>query len=122
MKGARQSLHIVLTRRWAKIACTVAVIKNDGIPVVRLALNNQEIIVSSKSQEVGSSKENLIYEKHEGEPLTISFSGKYVYDAIRFLDCPQIVVDFTTDMKPFVIRNPEDDSIIQLILPVRTYN
>lgn len=97
-------------------------IKNDGIPIVKLALDEKEVVVSSKSQEVGSSVEKLIYEKYNGEPLTISFCGKYVYDAIRFLDTQQISIDFTTDMKPFIIRNNEDQSIIQLILPVRTYN
>ena len=97
-------------------------IKNDGIPVVKLALTGDEAVVSSKSQEVGSSVEKLLYEKYEGEPLTISFSGKYVYDAIRFLDTPQISIEFTSDMKPFVIKSREDDATIQLILPVRTYN
>jgi len=97
-------------------------IKNDGIPIVKLTLTPQEVIVSSRSQEVGSSVEKLVYEKYEGDPLTISFCGKYVYDAIRFLETPQITIEFTTDMKPFVIRNNDDDSITQLILPVRTYN
>jgi len=97
-------------------------IKNDGIPVVKLSLAADEIIVSSKSQEVGSSVEKLIYEKYEGEPLTISFRGNYVYDAIRFLSTSQVSIEFTTDMKPFVIKDLEDSSIIQLILPVRTYN
>jgi len=95
---------------------------NDGIPIVKLTLAPDEVIVSSKSQEVGSSVEKLVYEKYSGEPLTISFRGNYVYDAIRFLSTSQVSVEFTTDMKPFVIRDIEDDSIIQLILPVRTYN
>ncbi len=95
-------------------------IKNDGIPIVKLDLSVTEVIVSSRSQEVGSSTEKLIYEQYQGEPLIISFCGKYVYDAIRFLSTSQISIEFTSEMKPFVIKNLEDDSIIQLILPVRT--
>jgi len=97
-------------------------IKNDGIPVVKLSLAKDEVVVSSKSQEVGSSLETLIYESYQGEPLTISFCGKYVYDAIRFLSTSQISIEFTTEMKPFIIKNLEDDTTVQLILPVRTYN
>lgn len=32
-----------------------------------------------------------------------------------------IKINFTGAMRPFVIRTLEDDSMLQLILPVRTY-
>lgn len=97
-------------------------IKNEGISIVKLSANNEEVVISSKSQEVGSSVENLNILSYEGNPLEISFSGKYVFEAIRVLSATTIQISFSGEMKPFIIRNVEDDSILQLVLPVRTYS
>jgi len=97
-------------------------IKNDGISIIRLNANKNEIIISSKSQEVGSSTEKINNFSYEGESIEISFSGKYVYESIRALDATEIKICFSGEMKPFIIKNKNDDSIIQLVLPVRTYS
>ena len=97
-------------------------IKNEGISIVKMSANSEEVVISSKSQEVGSSVENLNIIQYEGNPLEISFSGKYVFEAIRVLSATTIKIFFSGEMKPFIIRNVDDDSILQLVLPVRTYS
>ncbi len=97
-------------------------IKNDGISIVKLSASSNEIIISSKSQEVGSSFEKISAMSYTGDELEISFSGRYVYDAIKVLNCSEIKISFSGHMKPFIVRNVNDDSIVQLILPVRTYS
>lgn len=97
-------------------------IKNEGISIVKMDLSSKEVVISSKSQEVGSSSEQLFVDSYVGDPLAISFSGRYVFEAIRALASTNISIEFTTDMKPFVIKANGDDSVLQLILPVRTYN
>ena len=97
-------------------------IKNEGISIVKCSANSEEVVISSKSQEVGSSVESLNVISYEGSPLEISFSGKYVYEAIRVLSATTIKIMFSGEMKPFVIYNTADDSILQLVLPVRTYS
>lgn len=97
-------------------------IKSEGISIIRLSASESEIVISSKSQEVGSSMEKLTSISYKGSPLEISFSGRYVFDAIRALNGPIVKIEFCGEMKPFIIRNTEDDSILQLVLPVRTYS
>ncbi len=97
-------------------------IKSEGISIIRLSASENEIVVSSKSQEVGYSKEKLTAIQYKGAPLEISFSGRYVFDAIRALTGPIVKIEFSGDMKPFVLRSTEDDSVLQLVLPVRTYS
>lgn len=97
-------------------------IKSEGISIIKLSANPSEILISSKSQEVGSSLEKLSPIKYKGNPLEISFSGRYVFDAVRVLNGSVIKIEFSGEMKPFIIRNVDDDSILQLILPVRTYS
>lgn len=97
-------------------------IKNEGVSIVKLTLSQEEVVISSKSQEVGSIQEVLNVESLTGKDFSISFSGNYMLDAIRYLQASKIRISFSGDMKPFIIDNPEDSSIIQLVLPVRTYN
>ena len=57
----------------------------------------------------------------QGEELKISFSAKYMMDALRAIEGTDIAISFTGAMRPFIIRSAEDSSILQLILPVRTF-
>ena len=42
-------------------------------------------------------------------------------DALKALEGTDIKINFTGAMRPFVIRSIDDDTMLQLILPVRTY-
>ncbi|MED3784202.1 DNA polymerase III subunit beta [Geobacillus stearothermophilus] len=90
--------------------------------VVKLAtLPGGLLEISSVSPEIGKVTEQLQTESLEGEELNISFSAKYMMDALRALDGTDIQISFTGAMRPFVLRPLYTDSMLQLILPVRTY-
>lgn len=96
-------------------------IKNDGISVIKLSLDENECLLSSRAQEVGSSKENLRHASFKGEHLDISFNGLYVFDALKATTRGKVKFSFSGEMKPFILQSMEDDSLLQLILPLRTY-
>ncbi len=96
-------------------------IKNENMTINRLQMSREEVILTNKSQEIGESHENLAA-VFEGEPLDISFAGNYVMDAAKALKGENVRISFTGDMKPFILTSPDDDSVMQLVLPVRTYN
>ncbi|MBS8265360.1 DNA polymerase III subunit beta [Mesobacillus boroniphilus] len=79
------------------------------------------IEVSSNTPEIGTVVEEIQSQSIDGEELKISFSAKYMMDALKALEGTEIQISFTGAMRPFVIRPLHDDSILQLILPVRTY-
>jgi DNA polymerase III subunit beta len=79
------------------------------------------IEVSSNTPEIGTVVEEIQSQSIDGEDLKISFSAKYMMDALKALEGTEIQISFTGAMRPFVIRPLHDDSILQLILPVRTY-
>ena len=85
-------------------------------------LKGNFIVVSSKSSEIGYVVEKLNEYAYEGEKLTISFSAKYLLDAIRALASDEISLHFTGDMKPIIIKSKTNPALTELILPVRTYN
>lgn len=93
--------------------------KNNVVKMTMLEGNTIEI--SSTMPEVGNVIEQLKIDKMEGEAIKISFSAKYMMDALRILEDSKIVIHFTGAMRPFIIRSVDDDSLLQLILPVRTF-
>lgn len=96
-------------------------IKNDGINIIKLELNENESILSTKSQDIGSATEILKTASFNGESLAISFNGRYVFEAIRAIHTDTITFKFSGEMKPFIIQSEENEEVLQLVLPVRTY-
>ncbi|MGG0435222.1 DNA polymerase III subunit beta [Priestia megaterium] len=90
--------------------------------VVKLSTLDEGIVeISSNSPEIGKVIEEVQSQSISGEELKISFSAKYMLDALKALEGTDIKINFTGAMRPFIIRTLEDDSMLQLILPVRTY-
>lgn len=98
-----------------------SLLASDGNNIVKLSLDPNHTIISSKSQAIGSVEEEIDSAFFKGEPLEISFSSKYVSDAIRAIGDNKIKILFTGSMQPFIIQSVEDESLLQLVLPVRTY-
>lgn len=90
--------------------------------VVRLDTKEENTIeVSSQSPEVGYVTEELNVNSFEGDELKISFSSKYMLDTLKTIENDEVQINFTGAMRPFIIKIPDNDSILQLILPVRTF-
>ena len=89
--------------------------------IVDLTMSEQGIEISAKSSQEGSACEKIDVFKFEGEPLKISFNSEFVTSAIKALRSDDVLFLFIGEMKPFVIKNPSDDSIVQVVTPVRTF-
>lgn len=79
------------------------------------------IEITSNSPEIGKVTDRVNCKSIEGEELKISFSSKYMMEALRALEGTEITIRFTGAMRPLIIRPVHDDTTLQLILPVRTY-
>ena len=97
-------------------------LKSDGYSIFKLHLSEDECIISSKSSGVGEFRDELEDSKFEGSPLDISVNGQYIVDALKAFDGDTVICKFVGDMKPFIFVDPDNDSILELSLPVRTYN
>ncbi|KGR75457.1 DNA polymerase III subunit beta [Ureibacillus sinduriensis] len=96
--------------------------REDRNNVVRFETFDDNIVeISSNSPEIGKVEEQIQVETLEGENLKISFSAKYMMEALKAIDGQDVVIQFTGAMRPFILRSVHDDAILQLILPVRTY-
>lgn len=90
--------------------------------IVRLVTTDQSTVeLTSNSPEVGKVEEIVAATSIEGEALQISFSAKYMMDALRAIESEEIVIHFTGVMRPFILKAVDSEAVLQLILPVRTY-
>ncbi len=93
----------------------------DRENVVDLSMSESEIQISAKSLKAGSAVEKVETFKYEGQNLRVSFNSEFVLAAIRALGTEDVLFEFVGEMKPFVVKNASDDSIVQIVTPVRTY-
>lgn len=96
--------------------------REDRNNVVKLTTAADGIVeITSNSPEIGRVSEEIAADSIEGEELKISFSSKYMMDALKAIDSDEVQIEFTGAMRPFILRPANGEPIIQLILPVRTY-
>ncbi len=89
--------------------------------IVTFQTKNNIVEISSNIPEIGHVEEKIEIEKSNDNEIEISFSSKYMMDAIRALECENIKIMFSGDLKPIIIKNLDNDNLIELIVPIRTY-
>ncbi len=97
-------------------------LRSDGYWNVRLESSADEIVIASKSQEIGSSHETLSPIDYKGGKFKIAFNGRYMIEALQSFRTEEVKILFVGEMQAFILMNPNDDSVIQLVLPVRTFD
>lgn len=89
--------------------------------IVIMNIKNNNMLITSYASEIGKVEEKLIIEASNGADINISYSAKYMMDALKTFKDEKIVILLNSDVKPIVIKSMEDESLIQLILPIKTY-
>ncbi len=95
--------------------------REGGNNVIKLSTDADKLELSSTSPEIGTVKEDVATDNVEGESLKISFNSKYMMDALKAIDNDEVQVEFFGTMRPFILKPKGDETVIQLILPIRTY-
>ncbi|MDK3883003.1 DNA polymerase III subunit beta [Staphylococcus pseudintermedius] len=95
--------------------------REGGNNIIKLSTGDTQIELSSTSPEIGTVKEEVTANDVEGGNLKISFNSKYMMDALKAIDNEEVEVEFFGTMKPFILKPKDDDTVTQLILPIRTY-
>ena len=86
---------------------------------IKLTLKNKELMISSNSPEIGKVEEKMAI-KNSGE-IAISFSSKYMLEAIKSFSSEKIHILINNDSSPIIINSNEEETLTQLVLPIKTY-
>ena len=94
-------------------------LKTENITLETATLSIDGVEIKASAQEIGNCEEKL-YGDYTGENLVLSYNAQYMLDALKALEGKEAIIHFAGEMKPFIVTD-ENDSSIQLVLPVRTH-
>ena len=86
---------------------------------IKLQLGSNSMIISSNSPEIGKVEEKMLVDS--SDEIAISFSSKYMLDSIKSFETANITLFMNDDNSPIIIKSNDDESLIQLVLPIKTY-
>jgi len=89
--------------------------------IIKLETKNDFMILSSNIPEIGNVEEKIKIEKNNEKEIKISFSSKYMMDAIKTFDSEEVELSFNGEIKPIILNYVDNEDLTQLILPIRTY-
>ena len=59
--------------------------------------------------------------KSNKDDIRISFSAKYMMEALKSFNSDEININYVGEVKPIILKNEKDETLTQLVLPIRTY-
>ncbi len=89
--------------------------------IVTLETDGNLLTLKSSSQEIGRVEEKMNIEKNNEENIKISFSAKYMMEALKSFNTENVELHFVGEVKPILVKSSEDETLTQLVLPIRTY-
>jgi hypothetical protein len=96
-------------------------LKIESQEVRKSNTNNTELNISSYASEIGKVEDRIQITKNIEKDIAISFSAKYMMDALKTLTEEELLILLNNDSSPIIIKSINDESLIQLILPIKTY-
>jgi DNA polymerase-3 subunit beta len=97
----------------------VAVVINDHLQnPVKAIIDPNGALKLSCSTSAGKSNDEFNAEV-EGEAIEIAFNDRYMIDALKNADTDEVILEFTSSLKPIKIIPTQGDYFVFLVLPVR---
>ena len=95
----------------------------DNLSIVKFNFSNsKKVEISSNSSEIGKVVEEIyLLNEINDVNFQIAFSTRYLLDALRSFEKDKIHFYFTGEIKPTILKEIDDDSLTQLLLPVRVF-
>ena len=95
--------------------------QNKDKNIIKMHIEDKDMIITSTSNELGNAEEKLKIDCNNKEKIEISFSSKYMMDALKVIKEENIFLLINTDDKPILVKPVTDESLTELILPIKTY-
>jgi len=89
--------------------------------IVTLETIDNMLYMRSSSAEIGRVEEKMAIIKDNNENIKISFSARYMMEALKSFEGTDVELSFVGEVKPIIIKDKDNDELTQLVLPIRTY-
>ena len=97
-----------------------SILNNDNDNnIITLEIKNKLLKITSMSLEIGKVEEKMSVDCESD--IKISFSDKYMMDALLTINSKNVILTFVGEIKPILLKNDDSEDLVCLILPIRTY-
>ena len=106
---------------YAAIDRAALLTQNKDKNIIKMDTDKNDLTITSSSSEIGKSEETVTINKNTDKNISISFSAKYMLEALKTFEEDELIILLNGDSKPIILKSATDESLIQLILPIKTY-
>jgi len=103
---------------FAKAVDRVATVSSERSRAVKLALEDDRVILSVNAPDSGAAEEELAV-AYEDERLEIGFNAKYLLEIASQVDRENAVFLFNSSGDPALMREGNDTSAVYVVMPMR---
>lgn len=102
-----------------------AVMANERTKIVKLKLENGQLMMAADTPELGQSHDSLPV-RYDGEPLEIAFNHEYVLDALKVIESDDVRMETNGVLAPTLFRDSDETTTADntqgylcLVMPVQ---
>ena len=89
--------------------------------IIDVEINKNDFIIRASSIEMGKVEEKIEIENETKNNIKISFSARYMLDALKMFNCEYIYILLNGEINPIILKEVDSNELIELILPMKTY-
>ncbi len=104
-----------------KTVKSAAIFARDNANIVRFHVENQTLVVSANTPQVGENRIEL-EAKIDGEGGDIAFNSRFLLDFLSNFSEEELLFEMTGSLNPGVFKSVRDESYLHVIMPVRVQN
>ena len=97
----------------------VSAISTEKLRPVKLNLEANQLKLESEKTEFGEASDEFTV-NYDGKPFEIGFNTRYLLDVLNVMKSEEILMEFKNSMSPSVIREPNNDIFLSVLMPLRT--
>src|SRR5262249_30236935 len=110
LKAPRQAL--------AEAMRAVSIAASERTGGVKLSLQKGTVRITTESPESGDGFDEVPVE-YAGAPITIGFNAKYFLDVLAALDDEEVMLGFSGELDPAVLRPSSEKQFLAVVMPMR---
>ena len=97
----------------------VSTISLEKFRTVKLEISEDLCVVSSFGQEKSAGTEQIKV-NYNGPKININFNAKYILDVLNVFKSGEIILTFSEDTSPTILKSPEKADSLYLIMQMRS--
>lgn len=95
-----------------------SLLSNEKHKGVKLNFSTSKLHLESSNNEQENAEDELEI-NYPFDEVSIGFNVIFLLDVIGTLNCEEVAIDLTDSINSIVIRNPEDENVLYVIMPMR---